>query len=48
MTVRLTERGTCNYALVRREWASAVSASAGHDASDLDAALALLGAVEAA
>jgi hypothetical protein len=31
-----------------REWASAVSAAAGHDASDLDAAFALLGAVEAA
>lgn len=48
VTVRLTERGTSNYALVRREWASAVSAAAGHDASDLDAAFALLGAVEAA
>ena len=48
VTVRLTGRGTSNYALVRREWPSAVSAAAGHDASDLDAALALHGAVEAA
>jgi hypothetical protein len=47
VTVRLTERGTSNYALVRREWANAVSAAADHDASDLDAAFAPLGVVEA-
>jgi hypothetical protein len=47
VTVRLTERGKSNYALVRQEWASAVSAAAGGDTSHLDAALALLRAAEA-
>ena len=47
VTVRPTERGESNYALVRQEWASAVAVAAGHDAGHLDAALALLGAVEA-
>jgi hypothetical protein len=47
VTGRPTERGTGSYALVRREWASAVSAAAGHDDSNLGAALALLAAVEA-
>ena len=46
VTVRPTERGKSNYALVRQEWASAVSA-AGGDTSHLDAALALLRAAEA-
>lgn len=47
VTVRQTERGKSNYVLVRSEWASAVSAAAGHDASNLDEALAMLRAVEA-
>jgi DNA-binding MarR family transcriptional regulator len=41
-TIHPTERGKRNYALVRQEWAAVVSAAAGHDTSDLDAALALL------
>jgi DNA-binding MarR family transcriptional regulator len=47
VTVHTTERGRANYALVRREWAAAVSAAAGHDTEHLDAALSLLAAVEA-
>jgi DNA-binding MarR family transcriptional regulator len=46
VTVHCTERGRSNYALVRQQWAAAVSAAAGHDDSHLDAALALLTAVE--
>ena len=46
VTVRLTERGAANYALVRREWAAAVSKAAASDASNLDAALSLLGEIE--
>jgi DNA-binding MarR family transcriptional regulator len=46
VTVHRTERGLSNYALVRQEWAAAVSA-AGGDATNLDPALALLRAVEA-
>jgi DNA-binding MarR family transcriptional regulator len=46
VTVHPTERGRSNYALVRRQWADAVSAAAGHDAGHLDAALTLLTAVE--
>ncbi|MGW1025743.1 MarR family winged helix-turn-helix transcriptional regulator [Streptomyces sp. NPDC002577] len=46
VTVHTTERGRTNYALVRREWATAVSAAADHDATHLDAALSLLAAVE--
>ncbi|GAA3810814.1 hypothetical protein GCM10022403_050750 [Streptomyces coacervatus] len=46
VTVHVTEHGRANYALVRREWAAAVSTAADHDATHLDAALALLGAVE--
>jgi DNA-binding MarR family transcriptional regulator len=46
VTVRITEHGRDNYALVRREWATAVSAAADHDAVHLDAALTLLSAVE--
>jgi DNA-binding MarR family transcriptional regulator len=42
VTVRATEHGRANYALVRREWAAAVSAAAGQSTGDLDAALALL------
>ncbi|MFI7131082.1 MarR family winged helix-turn-helix transcriptional regulator [Nonomuraea sp. NPDC050153] len=47
VTVHLTERGRTNYTLVRQEWATAVSAAAGHDTRDLDAALTLLRTVEA-
>jgi DNA-binding MarR family transcriptional regulator len=47
VTVRPTGRGKSNYALVRQEWAAAVCAAAGHDASGLDAALGLLRVVEA-
>jgi DNA-binding MarR family transcriptional regulator len=46
VTVHTTERGRTNYALVRREWAAAVSAAADHDTEHLDAALTLLTAVE--
>jgi DNA-binding MarR family transcriptional regulator len=41
-TIHPTERGRSNYALVRQEWASAVSAAAGHDTASLGAALTLL------
>lgn len=47
VTVHVTERGRANYALVRREWAAAVSAAANHDSTHLDAALTLLSAMEA-
>jgi DNA-binding MarR family transcriptional regulator len=47
VTVHLTERGQANYALVRREWAAAVSAAAGGDTRNLRAALSLLTRVEA-
>ncbi|MFI7635485.1 MarR family winged helix-turn-helix transcriptional regulator [Nonomuraea sp. NPDC049400] len=47
VTVHLTERGRTNYAVVRREWAAAVSAAAGHDTRNLEAALTLLKTVEA-
>jgi DNA-binding MarR family transcriptional regulator len=47
VTVRPTGRGKSNYALVRREWASAVATAAGHDTAGLDAALSLLRAIEA-
>lgn len=47
VTVHLTELGKTNYSLVRREWGTAVSAAAGGDTRNLDAALALLAAVEA-
>ncbi|MFI9169204.1 MarR family winged helix-turn-helix transcriptional regulator [Streptomyces lincolnensis] len=46
VTVHVTDHGRANYALVRREWAATVSAAAGHDATRLDAALTLLGAME--
>ena len=45
-TIHPTGRGESNYALVRREWADAVSAAASHDTRDLDAALTLLRSVE--
>ena len=48
VTVHVTERGSTNYTLVRQEWATAVATAAGHDTGNLDAALTLLGAVEAA
>ena len=41
-TIHPTERGKRNYALVRQEWAAAVSAAASHDTAGLDEALALL------
>jgi DNA-binding MarR family transcriptional regulator len=47
VSVHRTKRGKDNYALVRQEWASTVSAAAGNDTSNLDAALGLLRAVEA-
>jgi DNA-binding MarR family transcriptional regulator len=46
VTVHTTERGRTNYELVRREWATGVSAAADHAATHLDAALALLTSVE--
>lgn len=46
VAVHLTERGRTNYAVVRQEWAAAVSAAAGGDTGDLDATLKLLKAVE--
>lgn len=47
VTVRATKHGSDNYALVRHEWAMAVSAAAGRDTKHLDAALDLLRNVEA-
>ncbi|MFF7889977.1 MarR family winged helix-turn-helix transcriptional regulator [Streptomyces sp. NPDC020794] len=46
VTVHTTERGRANYALVRQEWAAAVSEAADHDTEHLDAALTLLTAME--
>jgi DNA-binding MarR family transcriptional regulator len=45
VTVSATERGRSNYALVRHEWATTVREAAGHDTTHLDAALALLTAI---
>ncbi|TCN44833.1 DNA-binding MarR family transcriptional regulator [Kribbella orskensis] len=42
VTVSPTDRGRSNYALVRHEWATAISEAASHDDTHLDAALALL------
>src|SRR5215475_8900085 len=47
VTVHLTERGSSNYASARREWATAVSMAAESDTSNLDAALSLLGKIQA-
>ena len=47
VTVHLTKRGATNYAVARREWAAAVSEAAANDTSNLDAALNLLGKIEA-
>jgi DNA-binding MarR family transcriptional regulator len=44
--VHRTEYGKDNYALVRQEWAAAVSSAAGDDTTHLDAALTLLTAVK--
>ena len=41
-TIRTTEHGRTNYALVRREWAEAVSTAAGQGSTHLDPTLALL------
>ena len=41
-TIHPTEHGKRNYALVRQEWAAAVSAAAGHDTVGLNEALELL------
>jgi DNA-binding MarR family transcriptional regulator len=46
VTVHVTEHGRANNVLVRQEWAAAVARAADHDAGNLDATLALLGAVE--
>lgn len=46
VTVSPTEHGRSNYALVRHEWATAVSEAAGRDATHLDAALTLLTAIK--
>ena len=46
-TIHPTERGRFNYALVRREWASAVSNAVSGETSSLDAALALLRDIQA-
>lgn len=46
VTVHATERGRSNATLVRQEWAAAVSEAAHHDTEHLDAALALLSAIE--
>jgi len=40
--IHTTEHGRANYAVVRREWAEAVSTAAGRDSANLDSALALL------
>jgi len=45
-TIHPTDRGTRNYALVRQEWADAVSAAASNDTGNLDAALTLLREIE--
>jgi DNA-binding MarR family transcriptional regulator len=47
VTVEVTIRGRENYALVRREWANAVSEAAARDTRHLRAALSLLTAIEA-
>ncbi|WP_292142872.1 MarR family winged helix-turn-helix transcriptional regulator [Mesorhizobium sp.] len=47
VSVHRTRRGAENYALVRKEWGSAVSAAAGGDTAGLDAAVALLKTIEA-
>jgi DNA-binding MarR family transcriptional regulator len=44
--VHLTERGSNNYALVRREWATAASMAAENDTSSLDETLGLLGKIQ--
>lgn len=46
VSVHLTDRGKTNYALVRGEWAQAVSTAAGGDTTHLRAALTLLRQVE--
>jgi DNA-binding MarR family transcriptional regulator len=46
VTVHPTDRGKANYWLVRQEWAAAVAAAAGNDASGLETALSLLRAIE--
>ncbi len=42
VTVSPTDHGRSNYALVRHEWATAISEAAGRDDTHLDAALTLL------
>ena len=46
VTVHLTERGSNNYALVRREWATAASMAAENDTGNLDETLRLLGKIQ--
>ncbi|RWN00891.1 MAG: MarR family transcriptional regulator [Mesorhizobium sp.] len=47
VSVHRTRRGAHNYALVRKEWATAVSEAAGGDTRKLNAALELLRSIEA-
>jgi DNA-binding MarR family transcriptional regulator len=46
-TIHPTEHGKRNYALVRQEWAAAVSAAAGHDTAGLTETVALLDKITA-
>jgi DNA-binding MarR family transcriptional regulator len=46
VTVTPTDHGRANYALVRHEWATAVSEAAGHKTTHLDATLTLLTAIK--
>jgi DNA-binding MarR family transcriptional regulator len=46
VTVSPTHRGRSNYALVRHEWATAISDAAGRDDTHLDAALILLATIK--
>lgn len=46
VTVHATPRGIANNALVRKEWGEEVSAAAGYDSAELDAALRLLAKVK--
>jgi DNA-binding MarR family transcriptional regulator len=41
-TVRPTALARAKYELVRRDWATAIAEAAGHDTTDLDAAIAIL------
>ena len=45
VVIHLTESGRTNYTVARGEWAAAVSAAAGGEAANLEAAIALLATV---